>query len=150
MASASSLPVIASGGVGSVTDLLALLSLAPLGVEGVIVGRALYDGSVDLGEALQAVGSARLQDPLDASHCDRMNLRAVEASCSILPLNIRNTSDHAVVSVSVALTTTAVPVSSGATPSPGGRPAQAGGETRIRIRPRRPAHLGGPGVPALP
>lgn len=57
-----------------------------------------------------------------------MNLRDVEASCSILPLNIRNTSDHAVVSVSVALTTTAVPVSSGATPSPGGRPAQAGGE----------------------
>lgn len=69
MAEASSLPVIASGGVGSVTDLLALLSLAPLGVEGVIVGRALYDGSVDLGEALQAVGSARLQDPLDATVC---------------------------------------------------------------------------------
>jgi phosphoribosylformimino-5-aminoimidazole carboxamide ribotide isomerase len=69
MASASSVPVIASGGVGSVTDLLALLSLAPLGVEGVIVGRALYDGSVDLGEALQAVGSARLQDPVDASYC---------------------------------------------------------------------------------
>ncbi|QPN58071.1 1-(5-phosphoribosyl)-5-[(5-phosphoribosylamino)methylideneamino]imidazole-4-carboxamide isomerase [Synechococcus sp. CBW1107] len=69
MAEATSLPVIASGGVGSVTDLLALLSLAPLGVEGVIVGRALYDGSVDLGEALQAVGPARLQDPLDASLC---------------------------------------------------------------------------------
>jgi phosphoribosylformimino-5-aminoimidazole carboxamide ribotide isomerase len=67
MAGASSLPVIASGGVGSVTDLLALLALEPLGVQGVIVGRALYDGSVDLGEALQAVGSARLQDPIGPS-----------------------------------------------------------------------------------
>jgi phosphoribosylformimino-5-aminoimidazole carboxamide ribotide isomerase len=63
MAEASVVPVIASGGVGSLSDLLSLLSLAPLGVEGVIVGRALYDGSVDLGEALQAVGPERWQDP---------------------------------------------------------------------------------------
>jgi len=54
--------VIASGGVGSLTDLLSLLALEPLGVEGVIVGRALYDGSVDLAEALQAVGPERWQD----------------------------------------------------------------------------------------
>jgi phosphoribosylformimino-5-aminoimidazole carboxamide ribotide isomerase len=33
----------------------------------VIVGRALYDGRVDLAEALQAVGDGRLQDPLDSS-----------------------------------------------------------------------------------
>lgn len=63
MAEASSVPVIASGGVGSISDLLSLLSLAPLGVEGVIVGRALYDGSVDLAEALQAIGPERWQDP---------------------------------------------------------------------------------------
>lgn len=63
MAQASSIPVIASGGVGDLTDLLSLLSLAPLGVEGVIVGRALYDGRVDLAEALQAIGPKRLQDP---------------------------------------------------------------------------------------
>jgi phosphoribosylformimino-5-aminoimidazole carboxamide ribotide isomerase len=63
MAQASSIPVIASGGIGDLTDLLSLLSLAPLGVEGVIVGRALYDGRVDLAEALQAIGPARLQDP---------------------------------------------------------------------------------------
>ena len=63
MAQASSTPVIASGGIGDLTDLLSLLSLAPLGVEGVIVGRALYDGRVDLAEALQAIGPARLQDP---------------------------------------------------------------------------------------
>jgi len=63
MAQASSIPVIASGGVGDLADLLSLLSLAPLGVEGVIVGRALYDGRVDLAEALQAIGPRRLQDP---------------------------------------------------------------------------------------
>ena len=63
MAEATSIPVIASGGIGDLTDLLSLLSLVPLGVEGVIVGRALYDGRVDLGEALQAVGPQRLQDP---------------------------------------------------------------------------------------
>ena len=63
MAEATSIPVIASGGIGDLTDLLSLLALAPLGVEGVIVGRALYDGQVDLAEALQAVGPQRLQDP---------------------------------------------------------------------------------------
>ena len=44
-------------------DLLALLTLEPLGVEAVIVGRALYDGRIDLGEALRALASDRLQDP---------------------------------------------------------------------------------------
>jgi phosphoribosylformimino-5-aminoimidazole carboxamide ribotide isomerase len=62
MAAASTVPVIASGGIGQLDHLLALLPLEPLGVEGVIVGRALYDGRVDLGEALQAIGDARLQD----------------------------------------------------------------------------------------
>ncbi len=65
MAQASSIPVIASGGIGDLADLLSLLSLAPLGVEGVIVGRALYDGRVDLAEALQAIGPQRLQDPMN-------------------------------------------------------------------------------------
>ncbi|MFN9628826.1 MAG: 1-(5-phosphoribosyl)-5-[(5-phosphoribosylamino)methylideneamino]imidazole-4-carboxamide isomerase [Cyanobacteriota bacterium] len=63
MAQASSMPVIASGGVGSLADLLSLLSLAPLGVSGVVIGRALYDGRVDLAEALQAIGPERWQDP---------------------------------------------------------------------------------------
>ncbi|MEB3324570.1 MAG: 1-(5-phosphoribosyl)-5-[(5-phosphoribosylamino)methylideneamino]imidazole-4-carboxamide isomerase [Cyanobacteriota bacterium] len=63
MAQASSLPIIASGGVGSLSDVLSLLSLAPLGVAGVVLGRALYDGRVDLGEALQAIGPERWQDP---------------------------------------------------------------------------------------
>jgi phosphoribosylformimino-5-aminoimidazole carboxamide ribotide isomerase len=67
MAEASAVPVIASGGIGNVEHLLSLLALAPLGIEGVIVGRALYDGRVDLAEALQAIGDGRLQDPIDSN-----------------------------------------------------------------------------------
>ena len=52
------------GGIGTLEDILSLLSIVPLGVEGVIVGRALYDGTVDLAEALQAIGPERLQDAL--------------------------------------------------------------------------------------
>jgi phosphoribosylformimino-5-aminoimidazole carboxamide ribotide isomerase len=63
MAEASDVPLIASGGIGTLEHLLTLLPLASLGVEGVIVGRALYDGRVDLTEALQAIGPGRLQDP---------------------------------------------------------------------------------------
>ena len=66
MANASSVPVIASGGIGQLEHLLSLLALEPLGVSGVIVGRALYDGRVNLHEAIQAVGEGRLQDT-DAS-----------------------------------------------------------------------------------
>jgi len=55
-------PVIASGGIGNLEHLLSLLALEPLGVSGVIVGRALYDGRVELGEALAAIGDGRLQD----------------------------------------------------------------------------------------
>jgi len=57
-----SIPVIASGGVSSITDILSLLALEPLGVNGVIVGRAIYTGDVSLKEALQAVGPGRIQD----------------------------------------------------------------------------------------
>ncbi|MCP2257018.1 1-(5-phosphoribosyl)-5-[(5-phosphoribosylamino)methylideneamino] imidazole-4-carboxamide isomerase [Streptoalloteichus tenebrarius] len=48
-------PVVASGGVSSVDDLRALAELAPLGVEGAIVGKALYAGAFTLPEALAAV-----------------------------------------------------------------------------------------------
>ena len=61
MAQSSTVPVIASGGVGCMADLLALLPL--LGwVSGVIVGRALYDGRIDLAEAIRALGEPRLMD----------------------------------------------------------------------------------------
>jgi len=46
-------PVIASGGVGSLADLERLKARAADGVEGVICGRALYDGALDLGAALR-------------------------------------------------------------------------------------------------
>jgi phosphoribosylformimino-5-aminoimidazole carboxamide ribotide isomerase len=49
------IPIIASGGVGTLTDLLELCRLRGLGIEGVIVGKALYDGRVDLPEALEAL-----------------------------------------------------------------------------------------------
>lgn len=48
-------PVVASGGVSSVDDLRALAALAPLGVEGAIIGKALYAGAFTLPEALAAV-----------------------------------------------------------------------------------------------
>lgn len=44
-----SVPVIASGGVGAVED---IRRLCELGVEGVIIGKALYTGAVDLAEAI--------------------------------------------------------------------------------------------------
>ncbi|HEY9826032.1 MAG TPA: 1-(5-phosphoribosyl)-5-[(5-phosphoribosylamino)methylideneamino]imidazole-4-carboxamide isomerase [Stenomitos sp.] len=62
MAEAVSIPVIASGGVSSLTDLLSLLALEPLGVNGVIVGKALYSGNVSLTEALRSIGPGRWQD----------------------------------------------------------------------------------------
>jgi phosphoribosyl isomerase A len=48
-------PVIASGGVSSVADLRAIAELVPLGVEGAIVGKALYAGAFTLAEALAEV-----------------------------------------------------------------------------------------------
>ncbi len=50
-----STPVIASGGVSSLADLTALSALAPAGVAGAIVGRALYDGRVDVARAVAAL-----------------------------------------------------------------------------------------------
>ncbi len=52
LAEALSTPVIASGGVASVADLQALLAVESSGVQGVIAGRAIYDGRLDPAEAL--------------------------------------------------------------------------------------------------
>jgi 1-(5-phosphoribosyl)-5-[(5-phosphoribosylamino)methylideneamino] imidazole-4-carboxamide isomerase/N-(5'phosphoribosyl)anthranilate isomerase len=54
----TSAPVVASGGVASLSDLAALLDLVPLGVEGAIVGKALYAGAFTLEEALAVAGGA--------------------------------------------------------------------------------------------
>ena len=48
-------PVVASGGVSSLDDLRVLADLEPIGVEGAIVGKALYAGAFTLGDALAAV-----------------------------------------------------------------------------------------------
>jgi len=49
-------PVVASGGVSSLDDISALRDLVPLGVEGAIVGKALYAGAFTLAEALDVAG----------------------------------------------------------------------------------------------
>ena len=49
-------PVVASGGVSSLADVAALRSLVPLGVEGAIVGKALYSGRFTLAAALEVAG----------------------------------------------------------------------------------------------
>jgi len=55
LAAAVEIPVIASGGVGSEEDVRAAVRHAKKGLSGLIVGRALYTGSVDLGRALEIV-----------------------------------------------------------------------------------------------
>ena len=54
MAEALSIPVVASGGVHSLDDVARLRAVASSGIEGVIVGRALYDGVVTLADLLAA------------------------------------------------------------------------------------------------
>jgi phosphoribosylformimino-5-aminoimidazole carboxamide ribotide isomerase len=49
-------PVIASGGVTSLDDLRAVKAAAGSGIVGVIAGRALYDGRIDLAQALSLLG----------------------------------------------------------------------------------------------
>lgn len=51
-----SLPVIASGGVADLGDILALARAASEGIEGVITGRAIYDGRLKLADALAVAG----------------------------------------------------------------------------------------------
>ena len=55
MARQTGLSVIASGGVSSLQDLIELKKLEGIGVRGAIVGKALYDGRLDLAEALRQV-----------------------------------------------------------------------------------------------
>ncbi|MGH3274260.1 MAG: bifunctional 1-(5-phosphoribosyl)-5-((5-phosphoribosylamino)methylideneamino)imidazole-4-carboxamide isomerase/phosphoribosylanthranilate isomerase PriA [Streptosporangiaceae bacterium] len=54
---ATSRPVIASGGVSSLADLRAIAGLMPLGVDGAIIGKALYAGAFTLGQALAEVSA---------------------------------------------------------------------------------------------
>ena len=56
LARATGLRVIASGGVASLEDLERLAALAAEGIEGAIVGQALYTGAISLLEALRVIG----------------------------------------------------------------------------------------------
>ncbi len=63
-ARSTSIPVIASGGVSRIEDIEHLLGLEPDGVIGVVVGRALYTGSLDLGEAIRITKSPLCRERL--------------------------------------------------------------------------------------
>ena len=54
----TSAPVVASGGISALADLSALRDLVPHGVEGAIIGKALYSGAFTLPEALEVAGEA--------------------------------------------------------------------------------------------
>jgi phosphoribosylformimino-5-aminoimidazole carboxamide ribotide isomerase len=47
-------PLIVSGGITTLADIKAVKELVPYGVSGVITGRALYEGTLDLAEAIRA------------------------------------------------------------------------------------------------
>ena len=52
MAMSSGVKIIASGGVSSLEDIKKLKKYEDLGIEGCIIGKAIYTGAVDLAEAL--------------------------------------------------------------------------------------------------
>ena len=56
LARALPIPVLASGGVGALDDLVRLATVP--GVEGTVVGRALYTGAIDLRDAIARLGTA--------------------------------------------------------------------------------------------
>jgi phosphoribosylformimino-5-aminoimidazole carboxamide ribotide isomerase len=58
MAQASSIPVIASGGITNLDDIRALSAVASKGIVGAITGRAIYEGTLDVAEAQQLCDEA--------------------------------------------------------------------------------------------
>jgi phosphoribosylformimino-5-aminoimidazole carboxamide ribotide isomerase len=62
MAEAVSIPVIASGGLASMADIVRMTMPDARRLEGAISGRALYDGRIDAGEALAVLRKAKEQD----------------------------------------------------------------------------------------
>jgi phosphoribosylformimino-5-aminoimidazole carboxamide ribotide isomerase len=63
LAAATSIPVIASGGLAGIADIEALLRLENAKLEGAIAGRALYDGRLVPSEALALITAARTAKP---------------------------------------------------------------------------------------
>ena len=56
------IPVIASGGIGSISDLLSLIKFECFGLYGVIVGKALYENKFTINEANKVLSAERLTD----------------------------------------------------------------------------------------
>ena len=54
---ATSKPVVASGGISNLSDIADLAALTSIGIEGAIVGKALYAGAFTLGEALKVAST---------------------------------------------------------------------------------------------
>ena len=65
----TNIPVIASGGIGSLSDLISLTKFENSGLYGVIVGKALYEEKFTIKEANNILSSERLIDfPIDNNH----------------------------------------------------------------------------------
>ncbi|HRF43353.1 MAG TPA: 1-(5-phosphoribosyl)-5-[(5-phosphoribosylamino)methylideneamino]imidazole-4-carboxamide isomerase [Candidatus Competibacteraceae bacterium] len=58
LAQAITVPVIASGGISTLDDIQALCAVESEGIMGAIIGRALYDGAIDLAEAQRLAGTS--------------------------------------------------------------------------------------------
>lgn len=69
LADAVGIPVIASGGVSGIRDIRRLLPLEKRGVFGVIAGKALYTGALDLAEAMACAGACRGGRPARSAAC---------------------------------------------------------------------------------
>jgi phosphoribosylformimino-5-aminoimidazole carboxamide ribotide isomerase len=59
LAQETSIPVIASGGISRTEEIERVKDLDPFGVVGAIIGRALYTGQIDLGEAIRIAKNDR-------------------------------------------------------------------------------------------
>lgn len=64
LAQATSLPVIAAGGIAALEDILSLAPLESEGLVGIITGRAIYSGSLNLAEAMEWLKKNTIQNPI--------------------------------------------------------------------------------------
>ena len=62
LAQSVSIPVIISGGISSLNDIREIIPLKALGITGMIIGRAIYDGSIDLREAIDLMKGSKVQE----------------------------------------------------------------------------------------
>ena len=56
IAEKSNIPIIISGGVSNIKDIIKIKTLENKGIEGAICGRAIYNGEIDINEALNIFG----------------------------------------------------------------------------------------------